>query len=359
VKAAVLMNNGDDKLAVVDDLEVLEPGPGEVSVQIMATGVCHSDLSCINGTMPQPAPAVLGHEGAGVVTAVGSEVSRLHLGDHVIIAWSVPCGVCVNCVDRRAPQLCTTMYRTGALDPRFRLGATPVNAMNGVGTFSQFTTVQEGAAVRIDEDVPFDVASLIGCGVTTGVGAVVNRAKVTPGSSVVVFGCGGVGIAAIQGARLCGASTIVAVDLVDEKREIAKRFGATHACSPEELDDLKTALTADGFDFAFEAIGLGTTMRRAWEVVRRGGTACIVGAGRESDPVTFSAFEIFFNEKTLVGSYYGSSDIRSDFHRLIRLWRAGRLDLEGMITKRGSLDDINQAFEDMSSGRVVRTVITP
>lgn len=191
MKAAVLMNNGDDKLAVVDDLEVLEPGPGEVSVQIMATGVCHSDLSCINGTIPQPAPAVLGHEGAGVVTAVGSEVSRLHLGDHVIIAWGVPCGVCVNCVDRRAPQLCTTMYRTGALDPRFRLGVTPVNAMNGVGTFSQFTTVQEGAAVRIDEDVPFGVASLIGCGVTTGVDVVVNRAKVTPGSSVVVFGCGG------------------------------------------------------------------------------------------------------------------------------------------------------------------------
>lgn len=359
MKAAVLMRNGDERLEVVEDMEVLDPGPREVTVQVMATGVCHSDLSCLNGTMPQPAPAVLGHEGAGVVTAVGSEVSRLRAGDHVIIAWTVPCGTCVNCVDRRAPQLCSTMYSTGALDPRFRLGSTPVGAMNGVGTFSQFTTVQEGAAVRIDDDVPFDIASLIGCGVTTGVGAVVNRAQVTPGSSVVVFGCGGVGISAIQGARLSSASVIVAVDVVAEKRALARRFGATHACSPEELEDLSSTLTGDGFDYAFEAIGLGSTMRKAWDVVRRGGTACIIGAGRESDPVVFSAFEIFFNEKTLVGSYYGSSDIRRDFHKLIRLWRAGYLDLEGMITHRGTLDDVDRAFDDMTSGRAIRTVITP
>jgi S-(hydroxymethyl)glutathione dehydrogenase/alcohol dehydrogenase len=251
------------------------------------------------------------------------------------------------------------MYSTGALDPRFRLDGKPVLAMNGVGTFAQYTTVQKGAAIRIDDDVPFDIASLIGCGVTTGVGAVINRARVPPGSSVVVFGCGGVGIAAIQGARLSGASTIVAVDVVEEKRRLALGFGATHTCPPEQLGDLGAELTGDGFDFAFEAIGLATTMRAAWDSVRRGGTACVIGAGRQDDPLVFSAFELFFNEKTLVGSYYGSSDVRSQFHDLIRLWRAGRLDLDGMISRRRRLDDVNSALEDLATGAVIRTVITP
>ena len=359
MKAAVLKRNGDPRLDVVEHMEVLDPGPHQVMLRIKATGVCHSDLSCINGTMPQPAPVVLGHEGAGVVEAVGAGVEDLRVGDHVIVAWSVPCGRCRNCLARRAPQLCSTMYTTGALDPRFRLEGQPVLAMNGVGTFAQYTTVQEGAAVRIDDDVPFDVASLIGCGVTTGVGAVVNRAKVPPGASVVVFGCGGVGMAAIQGARLSGASAIVAVDLVEEKRRLALGLGATHACSPEELADLRAELTGDGFDYAFEAIGLAATMRAAWDAVRRGGVTCVIGAGREDDPLVFSAFEVFFNEKTLVGSYYGSSDVRSQFHDLIRLWRAGRLDLEGMITRRGTLDDINRALDDLARGAVIRTVISP
>jgi S-(hydroxymethyl)glutathione dehydrogenase/alcohol dehydrogenase len=359
VKAAVLMRNGDDTLNVVNDMEVLEPGPNQVMLKIEATGVCHSDLSCVNGTLPQPAPVVLGHEGAGVVEAVGAGVADLHVGDHVIVAWSVPCGRCRNCVARRAPQLCSTMYATGALDPRFRLRSQPVLAMNGVGTFAEYTTVQQGAAIPIDDDVPFDIASLIGCGVTTGVGAVINRARVTPGSSVVVFGCGGVGIAAIQGARLVGASTIVAVDVLEEKRQLALGFGATHVCPPEQLADLGAELTDDGFDYAFEAIGLAATMRAAWDSVRRGGTACVIGAGRQDDSLSFSAFELFFNEKTLVGSYYGSSDVRSQFHALIRLWRAGRLDLEGMITRRRPLDDVNQALQDLAAGAVIRTVIRP
>jgi S-(hydroxymethyl)glutathione dehydrogenase/alcohol dehydrogenase len=359
LKAAVLMRNGDETLEIVDHMEVLEPGPHQVTLKIEATGVCHSDLSCINGTMPQPAPVVLGHEGAGVVEAVGAGVEDLHVGDHVIVAWSVPCGRCRNCVARRAPQLCGTMYSTGALDPRFRLDGQPVLAMNGVGTFAQYTTVQQGAAIPIDDDVPFDIASLIGCGVTTGVGAVVNRARVAPGSSVVVFGCGGVGMAAIQGARLVGASTIVAVEVVEEKRRLALGFGATHACPPEQLAELRAELTGDGFDYAFEAIGLAATMRAAWDSVRRGGTACVIGAGRQDDPLVFSAFELFFNEKTLVGSYYGSSDVRSQFHDLIRLWRAGRLDLERMITRRRPLDDVNRALEDLAAGAVIRTVISP
>jgi S-(hydroxymethyl)glutathione dehydrogenase / alcohol dehydrogenase len=358
MKAAVLFSNDTDRLEVVDDITVLDPGSAEVTIKIMAAGVCHSDLSILNRTMPQVLPVVLGHEGAGIVTAVGNGVQRVKEGDHVIIAWTNPCGHCINCSGRRRPELCSTMYTTGALTPRFRRGATEVHGMSGTGTFSEFVTVQERAAIVIDDDVPFDVAALIGCGVTTGVGAAVNCAKVTPGSSVVVFGCGGVGIAAIQGARLAGASTIVAVDLVEQKRALALQFGATHACSPDDLDDARVELTGDGFDFAIEAIGLAKTMRMAWDNIRRGGVACIVGAGREEDLLVFSAFEVFFNEKTLVGSYYGSSDVRSDFHRFLRLWRAGQLDLEGMISRRIGLEDVNGAFDAMEAGEVVRTVIT-
>jgi S-(hydroxymethyl)glutathione dehydrogenase / alcohol dehydrogenase len=358
MKAAVLFSNATDRLEVVDDIAILDPGFGEVTVKIMASGVCHSDLSILNQTMPQTLPAVLGHEGAGIVTAVGEGVQRLAEGDHVIIAWTAPCGSCINCAGRKRPELCSTMYTTGALTPRFRRGATPVHGMSGTGTFSEYTTIQERAAIAIDDDVPFEIAALIGCGVTTGVGAAVNCAKVTPGSSVVVFGCGGVGIAAIQGARLAGASTIVAVDVVEHKRALALQFGATRSCSPDELEDVRTQLTGDGFDFAIEAIGLATTMRMAWDNVHRGGTACIVGAGREEDKLVFSAFEVFFNEKTLVGSYYGSSDVRSDFHRFLRLWKAGQLDLEGMISRRIALDEVNGAFDAMEAGEVVRTVIT-
>jgi len=358
MRAAVLLNTGDTRLEVVDGLEMFDPGPDEVVVRVMATGVCHSDLSVINQTMPHPTPAVLGHEGAGIVTAVGSGVRRVHEGDHVIIAWSAPCGRCVNCVARRRPQLCGAMYRDGGIPPRFRLAGRPVHGMNGAGTFSESATILEDAAIVIDDDIPFEVASLIGCGVTTGVGAAINTAKVEPGSSVVVFGCGGVGISVIQGARLSGASTIVAVDPVVAKHEMACHFGATHACTPEGLGPLRAELTGDGFDYAFEAIGLARTMRAAWDSVHRGGTACVVGVGRQDDMLELSAFELFFNEKTLVGSFYGSSDVRSDFHRLIGLWRSGLLDLEGMITRRASIDQINEAFSAMQAGEVIRTVIT-
>ncbi len=358
MRAAVLRNAGDRLLEVVDDMETVEPGPTEVVVEMMATGVCHSDLSILNGTFDHPVPAVLGHEGSGIVREIGAAVTRVKVGDHVIVAWNSPCGWCINCTERHAPQLCNTMYRDGGMRPTFRLGGEPVHAMNGVGSFSNFATVRQDSTIVIDDDIPFEVASLIGCGVTTGVGAAINSAKVTPGSSVVVFGCGGVGISAIQGARIAGASTIVAVDLFETKRELALQFGATAACAPEDLDALKAELTGDGFDYAIEVIGLAKTMRAAWDAVHRGGTACVVGAGSPDDHFEFSALEIFFNEKTLVGSYYGSSDVRSDFHRLLRLWRSGQLDLEGMITRRSDLSGINEAFEAMVGGEVIRTVIS-
>lgn len=358
MRAALLHNTGDEKLEIVDDVEVDAPGPGEVTVNIKATGVCHSDLHAMQGSLPQTAPFIPGHEGAGVISAVGDGVTDLQVGDHVIVAWSPPCGKCNNCVERKQPHLCVMIQFTIAGSARFSRGDERIYGMAGTGTFAEYLTLPQEAAIKIDDDVPFEIASLIGCGVTTGVGAAINTAKVEPGSKVVVFGCGGVGISAIMGAHVAGASTIVAVDLVDEKLELAKEFGATHGCKPDDLAALQAELTGDGFDYAFEAIGLPVTMRAAYDAVRRGGTAVIIGVGGMDKEVSFNGFELFFMERTIVGSYYGSADVRSDFHRLLSLWKSGQLNLEGMITKRIGIDDINQAFDDMKKGESIRQVIT-
>ena len=233
MRAAVLRNIGDEVLEVRDDIEVTDPGPGQVKVKIEATGVCHSDLSVMNGTIPQPAPAVLGHEGAGIVDEVGEGVTSLSPGDHVIVAWSPPCGICEFCTGRGQPNLCSNIQFGSMAVPHFHQDGEPVNGMAGAGTWAEATVLPQEGAVKIDDDVPLEVASLIGCAVMTGVGAAINTAKVTPGSSVVVFGCGGVGISAIQGARIAGAADIVAVDLNEAKLDTAKGFGATH-----DLQDL-------------------------------------------------------------------------------------------------------------------------
>ena len=358
MRAALLHNTGDERLEVVDDVEVDAPGAGEVTIKIEATGVCHSDLHAMEGSLPQPAPFVPGHEGAGVISAVGDGVTDLAVGDHVVVAWSPPCGKCNNCVERKQPHLCVMIQFAIAGTPRFTRNGEPVFGMAGTGTFAEYLTVPQEAAVKIDDDIPFEIASLIGCGVSTGVGAAINTAKVTPGSKVVVFGCGGVGIAAIQGAHVAGASIIVAVDLNEDKLELAKTFGATHGCKPDDLAALQAELTGDGFDFAFEAIGLPVTLRAAYDAVRRGGTACIVGVGAMDKEVSFNGFEIFFSEKNFMGSYYGSVDVRSDFHRLLSLWKSGQLNLDGMITNRMKIDDINDAFDIMKKGEAIRTVIT-
>ena len=356
MRAAVLRAVGDEKLDLPDDVEAIGPGPGEVRIRIVATGVCHSDLSGMNGTIPVGVPGVLGHEGAGEIVAVGEGVTRAAPGDHVIISWMPPCGECADCL-RGQPQLCVLGF-IDSTKVRFRQGDQDLYAFAGTGTFAEEIVVSEKAAIKIPADVPLDIASLIGCAVTTGVGAAINTAKVRPGSSVVVFGCGGVGISVIQGARIAGASEIVAVDLVDGKLEMAKQFGATRAVKPEALEELKGELTGGaGFDYTFEAIGNPITIRAAFDTARRGGDVIIVGVGRVDQFVQFNAFELFFSEKNFKGSLYGSSDVRLDFHRLLRLWRNGQLDLDGMITRRAGLDGINEAFRAMQAGEVVRTVI--
>jgi S-(hydroxymethyl)glutathione dehydrogenase / alcohol dehydrogenase len=355
--AAVMRNVGDDALDLVDGCEVEETGAGLVRVAMRATGVCHTDLSVLNGTMPMGAPCVLGHEGAGEVVEVGPEVSTVAVGDHVVVVWVPPCGSCRYCLGGQANLCSVVMFGAGAV-PRFRIAGELVAGLAGTGTFAEQIVVPSQSVVKIADDVPWDVASLLGCGVMTGVGAAINTAKVRPGSSVVVFGCGGVGISIVQGARIAGAAEIVAVDLVESKREAARRFGATHAVSPDDLAAASAAITdGEGFDYGFEAIGLSATIRATYDAVRRGGTAVVVGAGRFDDQVAFNAGELFYMEKQLLGTIYGSADVRVDISRMIRLWRAGRLDLEAMVTQRLGLKDINRAFDDMKAGRVIRSVV--
>jgi len=355
MKAAVLTELNKD-LEIRDDIELINMGPRDVRVKIKSSGVCHSDVSVQNGTIPSATPVVLGHEGAGIVTEVGDAVSTVTVGDHVILSFIPACSVCTPCL-RRQSYLCD---QTGpqSMAAHFQMGGNPMTGMTGLGTFAEELIVGEPGVVKIDSDVPLDIAALIGCGVTTGVGAAINSAGVTPGSSVVILGCGGVGISAIQGARIAGASAILAVDTVESKLEQAKHFGATHVTTPEGFEDAKNAITGgEGFDFALECIGNPKTIRATYDAARRGGTAVIVGVGRIEETLEFSAFEFFYGDKTLRGSLYGSSNVRTFMPELLRLWRADKLDLESMITRRIKLDEVNEAFRAMQAGEVIRTVI--
>jgi S-(hydroxymethyl)glutathione dehydrogenase/alcohol dehydrogenase len=354
---AVLLRDLDAELEVLEGFEVRGPGPGEVRVRIAASGVCHSDLSLQNGTLPHPIPAVPGHEGAGEIIAVGEGVKGLAEGDHVIISWVPPCGLCGFCIAGQ-PHLCNAFLESSLTDPHFTVDGLAAFGFAGTGTFAEETVVPAEAAIPISPDVPFDVAALIGCGVMTGVGAALNTAQIAPGSSVVVFGCGGVGISAIQGARIAGAAEIVAVDVVEPKLDLARQFGATHACTPDQLGALSSELTGDvGFDYALEVVGTPQTIRAAWDATRRGGTTVVVGAGRLDAMVEFSAFELFYMSKTLKGCWYGSANVRTDFNKLLRFWHQGKLDLEGMITRRIDLSEINEAFTACAKGEVIRSLI--
>ena len=357
MRAAVLRKIGDDRLEVLDDVTPVDVGYGEVRVRIGATGVCHTDMSAMAGIIPTPVPVVLGHEGAGEIVEIGDGVVGLAVGDHIVVTWVPPCGSCERCVGGQA-NLCRVRSSRPATEPRFHAAGEPLYAFVGVATMAEEVVIPYQAVVKIGSDVPWAVASLLGCGVMTGVGAAVNAAKVQPGSSVVVLGCGGIGASVIQGARICGAAEIVAVDPFESKREAMKKFGASHTLAPEDLEEAKSEITGgEGFDYAFEAVGRASTIRTAYDLSRRGGTAVIVGAGSITEKVEFNAMELFASDKKIVGTLYGSGDVRRDFPLLLRLWRTGRLDLEAMISQRLHLEDINQALRDMVDGAVIRTVI--
>ncbi|MDA3628391.1 Zn-dependent alcohol dehydrogenase [Saccharopolyspora sp. WRP15-2] len=360
MKAAVLEQIGDGGLDVREDVATTTPGPDEVRVRIKAAGVCHSDVSAMSGALPALAPGVMGHEGAGEVLEVGSRVTELRPGDRVVLSFVPPCGRCAYCLGGQ-PHLCEVHTVAAFVTPRFEIGGRPAYGFGGCGAFAEEVVVPSAGAIKVDQDVPFEIAALIGCGVLTGVGAVLNTAKVEPGSTVAVIGCGGVGISVLQGARLAGAAQIVAVDPVVEKHAAAKRFGATRATTPEGLEDVKHEVTGGrGFDYAIEVVGQAGTIRAAYDATRRGGSVVVVGTGGPEETVEFNAQELFINEKKILPSFYGSVDPRRDTARMVDLWRAGRLDLDGMISRRIGLDEINDglaALQEQGSA-LIRQIVT-
>ncbi|GGO05182.1 alcohol dehydrogenase [Microbispora rosea subsp. aerata] len=358
MRGALLHAVGDEKLDIRDDFTLTPVGPGDVRVRVRATGVCHSDLSVLTGVLPQPLPIIPGHEGAGEVVEVGDGVTTVKPGDHVIVNWTPACGDCPHCVGGR-PNLCTTYMKKSFSEPRFRFGGgTPAFGMAGCGTWAEEIVVPWQGAIKVDPDVPYEAAALIGCSVTTGVGAVLNTAKVRPGATVAVVGCGGVGLSVIQGARISGATTILAIDPVESKHELAKKVGATHACTPDQLKDAVATLTGGlGFDHGFEVVGKSAAIMTAWQATRRGGDVIVVGAGAMDDTVPLTAFNLLFDGKNILSSLYGDADVRRDFPRFVNLYKAGKLDLDSMISARIRIGDLNEAVAALRGGEVLRQIV--
>ena len=348
----------------VEDVDLDSPKAGEVRVKIAANGVCHSDYSVIHGVLRSPLPVVLGHEGAGVVEEVGPGVSLVKAGDHVVLSFAPYCGRCYYC-SIGSPVLCTNMRMTMGkgtlLDGTCRLkkNGKDIHHMAGLSSFAEHAVVDQTACIPIPDNVPLDKACLVGCGVMTGLGAATNTAKVQPGSSAVVIGCGGVGLNTIQGCVLAGASTIIAVDLMDNKLEFAKEFGATHTINPgrEELVRTVRGLTEGrGADYAFEVIGLGKTIEQAYACTRQGGMTVVVGAPSREDTVTIPASSLL-TEKSIKGSLYGSTRPRVDMPRLIELYMNKRIKLDELVTRTYALGEINEAMDALEKGEVARSVV--
>jgi NDMA-dependent alcohol dehydrogenase len=349
---------------VVEELELKPPGPGELTVKMAACGVCHSDLSAANGTIPMALPLVLGHEGAGIVTEVGPGVTEFAVGDAVLSSFVSMCGRCRWCNTGR-PSLCDQPVQRALAAP----GATPrfrdargegLNVFAACGVMAEAATLAVDNVVRIDPEMPLDKACLISCGVMTGAGAAINTARVWPGAACVVIGCGGVGLSAVQGCRIAGAGMIVAVDTLEHKLQMARDFGATHAVNAKTSAGVVKEvlrLTGGGADFAIECVGAGDVVAQAVAMLAKGGTAVTVGVPGLNDTAPVRGVLMTFGERTLKGSYYGSARPREDFPRLIALYRSGRLKLDEMITRTYSIDEAPQAFDDLAAGRNARGVI--
>jgi S-(hydroxymethyl)glutathione dehydrogenase / alcohol dehydrogenase len=364
LKAAICTAVGSP-LEIVD-LDLDDPKAGEVRIELGASGVCHSDLSVTNGTLPIALPVVLGHEGAGTITEIGEGVDNLKVGDHVVISWVPQCGHCYFC-EHDQGELCESgsmaAMSGGLLDmtPRFSRDGSPIFHMAASGTFAEETVVPAIGAVKIDDSIPIDAAALIGCGVLTGFGAAVNTASIRQGDTVAVIGCGGVGLNTIQGAKHAGAERIIAVDMVDGKLDHAKQFGATdlvNAGSGDAVAQVMELTGQRGADVAFEVIGLGPTIEQALQMTRRGGQAVIVGVPKFDVQLTLTpAMDLLVNEKQIRGCWYGSSNVHSDVPKLARLYTEGELMLDELISREISLDQVNEALDNMGSGEIARSVI--
>jgi Zn-dependent alcohol dehydrogenase len=364
VRAALLEAQGQP-LVLCDDVEIEEPGAGQVRVKVAHCGVCHSDLSVVAGSFPSPVPVVLGHEAAGVVDAVGPHVEGLAPGDPVVLTACPPCGTCYWCV-RGDPSLCvnsigiTTNALPDGTTGLSRGGETVYRGMN-LAAFAEYVVLPATGAIRVPPEVPLEVACVIGCAVQTGVGSVLNTARVEEGSTVLVMGLGGVGLSTVQGARLAGASAILVSDPVADRREAAKAFGATHLLDPTQEDVVQRAreITGVGVDYAFETAGRGSLIPAGVNAARNGGTIVCVGAPPLTDTLDLGPAAAFVvTGKRLLGTLLGGVHSLREIPRLIALWQAGRLDLEALITARRPVDEINQAMEDLRASRGIRTVLS-
>lgn len=362
IKAALL--TGPNTPFRIEELDLQDPKDGEVLVKLAASGVCHSDYHLATGTTKHPMPCVAGHEGAGVVTAVGTGVTRVKVGDHVVLSWTPDCGECHYC-RKGKPNLCETftgpMWDGVMLDgtPRLSWNGQPVYHYCGTACFAEYTVVPQQSCVPIRDDASLEIASLIGCAVATGVGSVMYTARVKPGESVAVYGCGGIGLNILQGAVLSGAFPIIAVDTNSTKMQIARDFGATHAllANDQTAEEIRKLTGGRGADHVFEAVGVPSVQEAALEAAAPGGVLTLVGLSPMGTGTNLPGSVIVRQEKTIKGSYYGTVSPQRDFPLFLDLYMAGRLQLDQLVSKQYRLEQINQAYEDMLSGAVARGVI--
>ncbi len=357
MKAAVLREINTP--LTIEDVACGNPGSREVLIRTVAAGVCHSDLHFANGSYPYPLPSVLGHESAGVVLAVGDAVTYVKPGDHVITCLSAFCGHCEHCITGHMSLCQEPELQRGADQPsRLTVGGETVHQFLNLSSFAEQMLIHEHALVKVRKDMPLDRAALIGCGVTTGVGAVIHTAKVAPGETVAVIGCGGVGLSAINGAAIAGAGRIIAIDMMPQKLELARKFGATDTINPNDGDPIEAIreMTGGGVHHAFEAIGLKATTEQAFKMLQRGGTATIIGMIPVGTQIELHGPE-FLMERKIQGSNMGSNRFRVDMPRFVDFYLNGKLHLDDLISRRIKLDEVNEGMEALKTGEVARSVI--
>ncbi len=349
----------------IEEIDITPPGNGEVLVEVEAAGICHSDLSVVNGVRPRPTPMALGHEASGVVTEVGANVSGLRPGDHVVFSYVPICGQCEYCTSGR-PALCEPGNQANAngtlLDGTVHFRNTQGECVHhhlGVSAFSRYTVVSERSLIKIDPEIPLDKAAIFGCAVLTGVGAVFNTAQVAPGKSVVIFGLGGVGLNAVLAARAAGAWPIIAVDLLESKLQLAKELGATEVVRADKEDCVEAIreLTKGGADYAFEAVGHEKVWRDVFLSTRRGGEAICIGVAAPDVEYRVPAVSLVGEGKVIKGCYMGSSVPSRDIPRFLNMYMAGRLPVDRLMTHTVKLDQINEAFDMLAEGRAVRQLV--
>ncbi len=360
IKAAVLYDYNTPM--VIEQVQLDDPGPNEVLVKMVASGVCRSDLHVLKGEWKPPLPIVLGHEAAGRIAAVGPGVTRVKEGDPVVLSFKPNCGYCAQCMSGH-PHLCTGFRSPAGTLPgghtRLSKDGQPIHHFASTASFAEYAVIHESSAVAIGPETSLELAALVGCSVTTGVGAVLNTAQVRPGSTVAVIGCGGVGLNVIQGARFANASRIIAVDISQDKLEFAERFGATDTIDAREETPVQAIrrLTGGGADYAFEVLGSGETVRTAFEAIRSGGMAVAVGMAAVGEYAQIDAYLLAAQEKTLKGCFYGSARTHVDMPKYIALAQAGKLDLDSLVTRHYPLEEINEAYDALDRGEVGRGLI--